>query len=91
MIQNRESKSRHTLIVEKAAKATEERMLTFQINVDRTTGHSCLRNMNPGTDLVPFPKIKSNRSQMKISSVELLEDDRQKGALIQAINVRITL
>lgn len=36
-----ESKSRHALMVEKAAKATEERMLTFQVNVDRTTGYSC--------------------------------------------------
>lgn len=80
-------------MVEKAAKATEVRMrmLTFQVNVDRTTGHACVRNMNPGTDLVPFPKIKSNRSQMKISSLEFLEDDRQKEALIQAFNVRITL
>lgn len=71
---NRESRSRPTLITDKAIKATEERWITFQINVAKTTGYSCVKDMNPGTDLVPFLKMKSNGSQMKISSLELPDD-----------------
>jgi hypothetical protein len=76
--QNRESQSRSTLIVDKAAKATEERRITFQVNVARTTGYSCVRDRNSGTDLVPFPKMRSNGSQVKISSLELPGDDKPK-------------